>query len=100
MVEAWTLTDHACRFCHGRVLRLFNGPAGGVPQFRCAQCGAQASGGVEAACACGVTVGKRKVLECLRIPGPREDGMPEVGARMRDVQAKSEVRMPRFVGGD
>ena len=54
--ERFTLEDHLCRSCGGRVLRLLNhGPTGGGnPIFRCASCGVAASGlGPEGICWCG-----------------------------------------------
>lgn len=52
----WTLTDHACRGCGGRVLQSASGvaTAGGNPVFRCADCGAGSSGmGPDCVCWCG-----------------------------------------------
>lgn len=98
-MEAWTFTNHACRVCHGRVLRLAENSSDGPAQYRCAQCGLRSEGELDSACACGVTVGRRRVLECVRMPEPREEGMPEVMVRMRDAQAKQAVRVPRYVGG-
>jgi hypothetical protein len=53
----WTLEDHLCRECHGRVLRSASGvgaTGGGNPLFRCADCGiCTAAMGAHAICWCG-----------------------------------------------
>lgn len=59
MADLWTLTDHACSACFGRILRSARGPV----VYRCANCGAQAAGvkGLEnpPICACEVKFGKK-----------------------------------------
>ena len=64
--RAWTITDHACRRCFGRVLRTASAPT----SYRCSICGLE-----EAAvkglthppiCACGVKVGGRDAgIRCV-----------------------------------
>jgi hypothetical protein len=56
MSDGWNFIPHACRACLGRLLER-----GGV--IRCAECGAEACGGPEALCGCGITVeGAREPL--------------------------------------
>lgn len=64
MPDVWTLVDHACRTCFGRVVE-----ADGL--FRCTGCGAQASGSPESICGCGV------------LPGPMAKRVGDAGARFR-----------------
>jgi hypothetical protein len=49
----WSLADHACRFCLGRVLRHKN-------TFRCSDCGVSCQGGEDGIpkeiCGCGMKV--------------------------------------------
>lgn len=59
--ETWTLEDHLCRGCGGRMLRRAGGPSvmtpGGNPIFRCADCGKKTSDmGPEALCWCGFSL--------------------------------------------
>jgi hypothetical protein len=53
----WSLEDHLCRGCGGRILRCVKGQGmtpGGNPLFKCADCGnATASMGPSALCWCG-----------------------------------------------
>lgn len=60
---AWHLTDHACRYCFGRVLRR---EADDGVVARCANCGATATGDVKNLCCCGLKTkrGQRAGLEC------------------------------------
>lgn len=65
----WEFTDHACRFCMGRVLRRADpdGPA----ENRCAECGQFALGDEHALCWCGVEVKPHgHVFECFRNQSP------------------------------
>lgn len=60
MKPTWTLTDHACSACFGRVMRAARGPV----VYRCANCGVEEPGvkGLEhpPICACEIKVGKSK----------------------------------------
>ncbi len=47
--EGWRLVPHVCRGCLGRLLER-----AGV--FRCAVCAAEAEGGPDAICGCGISV--------------------------------------------
>lgn len=53
----WSLIDHLCKGCGGRMLRSASGAGatpGGNPIYRCADCGAStASMGPESLCWCG-----------------------------------------------
>lgn len=58
----WSLTDHACGRCFGRVLMSVD-----TGEFRCAECGHSGHGEVGSVCCCGVVVaGKVGALECYR----------------------------------
>jgi hypothetical protein len=62
--SGWTIVDHACRHCFGRVLER-----DGV--FRCADCAAETNGGAAGICGCGiVTEGGRKLFRCAANPVP------------------------------
>lgn len=53
----WTITDHICQKCSGRILQSASGvgaTGGGNPLFRCADCGAcTAAMGPSCLCWCG-----------------------------------------------
>jgi len=55
--QTWRLTDHLCKACGGRILQCATNcgiTGGGNPVFRCADCGASASGmGPDVLCWCG-----------------------------------------------
>lgn len=55
--QTWTLTNHVCRYCGGRVLQCATGygpTPGGNPVFQCADCGVTACGtGPDLLCWCG-----------------------------------------------
>lgn len=75
----WDLTEHVCRICLGRVLRR-KAEAGGF-FFRCADCGLERAGRVEAICACGAKLktGKNAGLRCRANPdGPSVENPAEV----------------------
>jgi len=58
----WHLSDHACRYCFGRLLCSEDGSV-----WRCAECGAQHRGSHEGICWCGVHVpGVGKPYRCVR----------------------------------
>lgn len=60
----WTLTDHACRVCLGRVLVQGD-------RYRCADCGAAGEGSHESICGCGIKVaGRRGGFKCAVNPNP------------------------------
>jgi hypothetical protein len=76
---AWTLTDHCCRVCFGRVLART--AADGRRVVRCADCGASAEGGHDALCACGIATGAAKVrLQCQRQAAPTSEYPSEIVA--------------------
>lgn len=55
--RTWSLTDHVCKGCGGRILRCASGAGmtpGGNPVWRCADCGASTSSmGPDSLCWCG-----------------------------------------------
>lgn len=71
----YTLTDHLCRECGGRVLQVASGggpSAGGNPTFRCADCGFSSTGmGVDCVCWCGFQHRSRarRPYQCLPFDG-------------------------------
>lgn len=75
----WIFTDHCCRRCYGRVmLRVDATPYPFI--HRCAICGLEASGPVEAICACGLKLrnGGDGRFRCRPAPPGTPDGFPEV----------------------
>jgi hypothetical protein len=69
----WTVTDHVCVQCLGRVLQQGE-------TYRCSQCGANGQGEPAVICACGIAAPKlhgRTVFRCG--PNPRRvPGEPEI----------------------
>lgn len=79
--ELWTLTDHICRACFGRVLRQPQGE--GVRRYRCSNCGLEATGRDESAlCACGLRLkgGRDAGIRCERNPTPTPEFPSEIVA--------------------
>lgn len=75
----WNLTDHVCRVCLGRIL-VGRGASGGWVH-RCADCGLELAGRVEALCACGARLktGKNAGLRCTKNPdGPSPENPAEI----------------------
>lgn len=82
LTTKWTLTDHVCRSCFGRVLQASRPERGGAFKFRCACCGAQDTG--EAAsviCSCGLTL----------------EGKKDMGVRCQHNEARSAVARDEIV---
>ncbi len=52
--DLFAMTDHACRICAGRVLRLEGVLIGGKPIFRCSVCSVQGLAAESSICACGL----------------------------------------------
>jgi hypothetical protein len=76
-IAAWTLTDHVCRRCFGRVLERSD--VGGRRIARCADCGAEAVGSHDALCACGADLGMAKLrLRCERQAAPTPEHPSEI----------------------
>jgi hypothetical protein len=69
MIEAlWSITDHLCRHCLGRVLM------GDTGVFLCSRCGATGDGTPNTLCGCGISVGDstlatKRLFKC--VPNPR-----------------------------
>lgn len=74
----WSLTDHVCRVCFGRVLERID--ADGARVVRCANCGTQIAGPVRSLCCCGITTGDGRLagLQCQRNPTPTPEQPSEV----------------------
>ena len=76
---SWVITDHACRYCFGRILRSDDDDS-----YRCAECGAEAEGEHDALCWCGVDVGGEKSFRCVRNPTKSERVPQEIIVREVD----------------
>lgn len=74
----WEVSDHACRYCFGRV--LVRTRRGTVIQARCAECAQHRFGGVEGLCCCGVEAG---ALECVPNPQINVEAPQEIMVRER-----------------
>jgi len=63
MSEKWELTRHACRVCFGRVLIREEDSETVV---RCADCGLQVQGDIQALCSCGAQLktGRKAGFKC------------------------------------
>lgn len=99
----WTLTDHVCRHCLGRLLADSEHGDFGPKHHTCAQCGASCGAalhGLIPMCACAERVGGKQVMACERTPDNRPAGYPVVAARLKEADAATAPRAPRFVGGD
>lgn len=66
MSGGWTIIDHACRVCLGRVLQH----ADNTRWFRCADCGIDGIDAPDSICACGAILqtGKSAGLRCVENP--------------------------------
>lgn len=82
---AWTLVDHACRYCFGRVLgRKVRGK---IVEVRCAECGKGEQGEAASICCCGMECGALgHALECFRNPSPSAENPQEI--MVREVERK------------
>lgn len=76
----FNLTDHACSSCFGRILERAKGEG---PRFRCAECGATSNAAMQALCCCGVSVGGKPGLECIKNPVRSPAAPQEVVVRQR-----------------
>jgi hypothetical protein len=62
----WSMVDHICRTCGGRIVASADGA-----RVRCAECGSSATGGHEEICWCGaLPAGSRARLKCVRNEHP------------------------------
>ena len=83
----WSLSDHACRFCFGRVLQREE--RGKIVEVRCAECGKAAPGAAHTVCCCGADYGALdRVLECFRNPNMTEAIPQEILVRERALSAE------------
>lgn len=89
MAVTWTITDHVCRVCLGRLLTTNEG---GIHTVRCADCGLEAVGRVAALCVCGTKLktGRDAGMRCQRNPDPRPECSAEIVASLADVAAMSD----------
>jgi hypothetical protein len=80
----WEVSDHACRYCFGRV--LVRTRRGKVIQARCAECAQHRFGTVEKLCCCGVEAGALgRALECVPNPQINVEAPQEIMVRERTV---------------
>ena len=86
----WTLTDHVCRICFGRVLERTDGRQHFA---RCSHCGAEARGTHLALCACGTKIGGRDAgLRCAPNPDRSPDDPAEYIAVCKDDEAATPTK--------
>lgn len=81
-VLTWTLTDHCCKFCFGRILA--SDAPDGRKVFRCSCCEAQAEGASEAVlCCCGMKLrtGADAEIRCMVQENPSSDFPARIVAR-------------------
>lgn len=66
----WTVIDHVCRFCYGRLLTRVNEKNETV--VRCADCETEMIGRHESLCACGAKLRNGQIagLKCQLNPSP------------------------------
>ena len=82
----WTLTDHVCRVCFGRLLRRPG--TDGARVYRCTNCGAEAQARVVSSlCCCGMKLrsGRDMGLRCVPNTNPRPECLSEIVAEVSDV---------------
>lgn len=84
----WTISDHACRHCGGRVL------VESVKNLaRCAECGAHAVGDHTSICCCGAQLGALgRVLECVRNPAPSKESPYQIMVRERLAEKEADTK--------
>lgn len=86
---SWRLTDHACRYCLGRVLQRRG------QMVRCAECGKAEDGPVEALCACGADCGDLGyAFECYKNPHVSKEIPHEVMVRERPIEKREKDLAP------
>lgn len=90
MSPRWTLTEHVCRSCFGRVLQSVRPERDGGHAFRCASCGTESSGANEhVICCCGLTLegGKRDMgVRCQRNDARSPSSKTEIVAKVKAVK--------------
>lgn len=84
----WSLEDHLCRACGGRILRCVSGGGatpGGNPIFKCADCGQSISGtGPAVLCWCGFSHrGNRGITAYVCLPFSVLKNQPELEQAFR-----------------
>lgn len=86
--QTWRLTDHLCKACGGRILQCASNcgiTGGGNPVFKCASCGASASGmGPDVLCWCGFSHrGQRHMTAYRCVPFSALKEHPELERHFR-----------------
>ena len=97
MSETWSVTNHACSRCFGRVLQ-----AQGGTTYRCSGCEAEATGSPAGICGCGIAVGPiamRAGLAGSRFhcgPNPRRgaDSPAQISILFGDPEAADAAETP------
>ncbi len=91
VAAGWTVVDHACRHCGGRVLvRLHKGRQ---VASRCAECGAEGDGDHSTVCCCGEDLGALgRALECFRNPNVSREVPYQILVRERVVSREDRER--------
>lgn len=80
---SYTLTQHACRVCHGRVLKRVH--MDGRSLYRCACCGVEGVGSHTSICTCGMTWRRGKAainagIRCVENDARTPECMAEIVA--------------------
>jgi hypothetical protein len=91
----WTITDHMCRECGGRVLQQESGgrpSGGGNPLYRCADCGVGACGmGPSVICWCGFRHRGQTEQAYMCLPFKGNESLLPAMARCGCVPGKHEI---------
>ena len=89
--EKWSVLDHACRICFGRLLlRQENG----IPIVKCVECGETLKGSHLGLCCCGVTLhsGANAGLRC--VPNDRKTPEQPQEIVIRHTPQEAVAKMP------
>lgn len=93
----WDVSDHACRYCFGRVLIRIR--RGKVVEARCAECDQRLPGAVDNLCCCGVEAGALgRALECVPNPAVNAEAPQKIMVRERRATPKQSTS-PRVKPG-
>jgi len=86
----WTLTDHVCRACFGRIVARETFDRRHV--YRCTNCGAEREGRTESVlCCCGIRLksGVDAGIRCQRNPEPTPEFPSEIVAAQAEILARN-----------
>lgn len=88
----WTLTDHVCRLCFGRILETVEPDR--THRARCSNCGTEVRGTHLKLCACGTKLrdGRDAGLRCVENPNRGPEDMAEIIAVFQDDDVLEEQR--------